>query len=62
MYEAMAMEVPVISSRMCDSPTILEGCGYIVRPDDEIALQRAIEHVLTHPEEARHMGARPVAG
>jgi glycosyltransferase involved in cell wall biosynthesis len=56
MYEAMAMEVPVISSRMCDIPEILDGCGYVVPPDDSSALQKTIEHVLTHPEEARTMG------
>ncbi len=58
LYEAMAMEIPVISSRMCDIPTILDGCGYVVPPDDEAALQTAIEHVLTHPEEARETGRR----
>ena len=58
MYEAMAMEIPIISSRMCDIPEILEGCGYVVPPDDSAALQRTIEHVLTRPEEAREMGRR----
>ncbi len=58
MYEAMAMELPVISSRLCDIPEILEGCGYVVEPEDDPALQATIEHVLLHPEEAREMGRR----
>jgi glycosyltransferase involved in cell wall biosynthesis len=58
MYEAMAMGVPVISSQLCDIPEILDGCGYVVPPDDHAALQATIEHVLEHPEEAREMGRR----
>ncbi len=58
MYEAMAMEIPVISTDQCDIPRILEGCGYVVPADDRQALLAAIEHVVTHPEEAREMGRR----
>jgi glycosyltransferase involved in cell wall biosynthesis len=58
MYEAMAMGIPVISSDLCDIPEILEGCGYVVPPDDNAALQEKIEYVLTHPDEARELGRR----
>jgi glycosyltransferase involved in cell wall biosynthesis len=58
MYEAMAMQIPVISSALSDIPEILEGCGYVVPPDDNAALQKQIEYVLTHPEEAREFGRR----
>jgi glycosyltransferase involved in cell wall biosynthesis len=57
-YEAMAMAIPVISSDLCDIPEILDGCGYVVPPEDSAALQDSIEHVLAHPEEAREMGRR----
>jgi glycosyltransferase involved in cell wall biosynthesis len=57
-YEAMAMAIPVISSDLCDIPEILEGCGYVVPPEDSGALQDSLEHVLAHPEEAREMGRR----
>ena len=57
-YEAMAMSIPVIASDLSDMPAILEGCGYIIPPDDGAALQRMIEHVLLHPDEAREMGRR----
>lgn len=58
MYEAMAMQVPVISSDLCDIPEILEGCGWVVPAEDDAALQRTIEHVLLHPDEAKEMGRR----
>lgn len=57
-YEAMAMALPVIASDLCDIPTIVEGCGYIVPAGDSRAVQTTIEHVITHPEEAREMGRR----
>jgi glycosyltransferase involved in cell wall biosynthesis len=57
-YEAMAMALPVIASDLCDLPTIVGGCGYIVPAGDSRAVQATIEHVLTHPEEAREMGRR----
>jgi glycosyltransferase involved in cell wall biosynthesis len=57
-FEAMAMKIPVIGSDICDFPLILEGCGYIVPPEDAPALQAMIEHVLTNPAEARLMGER----
>jgi glycosyltransferase involved in cell wall biosynthesis len=57
-YEAMAMALPVIASDLCDVPTIIEGCGYVVPAGDSRAVRTTIEHVLTHPEEAREMGRR----
>ena len=58
MYEAMAMEIPVISSELCDLPEILDGSGWVVPADDNAALQSKIEYVLQHPEEAREMGRK----
>jgi len=57
-YEAMAMGIPVIASELSDMPAILEGCGYIIPPDDSAALQGTIEHVLLNPDEARELGRR----
>jgi glycosyltransferase involved in cell wall biosynthesis len=57
-YEAMAMSVPVIASDLSDMPHILEGCGYIIPPDDAAALRAQIEYVLLHPDEARAIGRR----
>jgi glycosyltransferase involved in cell wall biosynthesis len=58
MYEAMAMALPVIASDLCDIPVILEGCGYIVPAGDSRAVRATIEHLLTHPDEARETGRR----
>ena len=57
-YEAMAMALPVIASDLCDIPTIVQGCGYVVPAGDSRAVRTTIEHVLTHPAEAREMGRR----
>lgn len=57
-YEAMAMEIPVISTAHSDVPTILDGCGYLVDSDDPAALQAKIEYVLAHPDEAAELGRR----
>lgn len=58
MFEAMAMAVPVVSSAHCDVPAILDGCGWVVPAHDLAELQATIEHVLTHPDEARERGQR----
>jgi glycosyltransferase involved in cell wall biosynthesis len=55
-YEAMAMEIPVITTDVSDNAGILRGCGFVVPPDDPAALQAQIEYVLTHPDEARAKG------
>jgi glycosyltransferase involved in cell wall biosynthesis len=34
------------------------GCGLLVNPLDPRSIARAIEYVLTHPEEAEQMGRR----
>ena len=57
-YEAMAMKIPVIASDLSDMAEILDGCGYVIPPDDSEALRAKIAHVLLHPEEARELGRR----
>jgi glycosyltransferase involved in cell wall biosynthesis len=57
-YEAMAMTIPVIASDLSDMPEILDGCGYIIPPDDSAALRDKIVEVLLHPGEARERGRR----
>jgi glycosyltransferase involved in cell wall biosynthesis len=57
-FEAMAMELPVIASDLADMPVILDGCGYVVPPGDATALAAKIEQVVAQPAEARAIGRR----
>jgi glycosyltransferase involved in cell wall biosynthesis len=57
--EAMACEVPVVSSRGGALPEVvgLDGqCGTLVEPRDAAALARAIDELLDQPERQRAMG------
>jgi glycosyltransferase involved in cell wall biosynthesis len=53
----MAMGLPVVSTAMSDIPSLLEGAGLVVPPDDAGALAGAIAHLLDHPGEAQKLGA-----
>ncbi len=56
--EAMAMRVPVIACRVAAPPTFIdddpaspERCGWLVPPDDEVALARALVIAASDPAE-----------
>jgi glycosyltransferase involved in cell wall biosynthesis len=36
----------------------LNGCGFIVEPEDPEQLAKRIRYVITHPEEANEMGVK----
>jgi glycosyltransferase involved in cell wall biosynthesis len=57
--EAMEAGVPVVASRVSGIPeVVVDGeTGWLVPPEDPEALARALEEVLTEPEEARRRGA-----
>jgi glycosyltransferase involved in cell wall biosynthesis len=59
-YEALAAGLPVIVSNFPNWQALIDriGCGIAVDPRDPAAIAAAIEHLLTHPEEAALMGAR----
>jgi glycosyltransferase involved in cell wall biosynthesis len=57
-YEYMAAGLPVIASNFPRWRAIVEAheCGLCVDPTDPVAVSRAIEWVLDHPDEAQAMG------
>ena len=54
----MSAGIPVIASNFPLWREIVEGnqCGLTVNPLDPEEIVRAIEYLITHPEEARRMG------
>lgn len=57
LYEAMAMAKPVIGTAVGDLPQLLgDGCGLVVPPGDQGALEKALRYVYEHPAEAGQMG------
>lgn len=57
-YDAMAMAKPIVASAVSDLPTVLDGCGRLVRPGDIGELTAALRDVLEHPVEARILGEK----
>lgn len=58
MFEYMAAGIPSISSNFPLWREIVEGneCGLCVDPLDPEAIAKAIDYLITHPDEARRMG------
>ena len=56
-FEAMAMEKPVVASAVSDLPEILEGCGWTAPSGDAARLAERFAFVLDNADEARGAGA-----
>lgn len=55
-FDAMAMEIPVVASAISDLPEILEDCGVVVPPGNVPALSRAIAALIDDPSRRRELG------
>lgn len=59
LLEAMAMEIPVVASRVSGIPELVidDKTGLLVEPDDPAALAAALARLLADPELARRLAA-----
>lgn len=55
-FDAMAMEKPIIATNISGIPEILEGCGWIIEPESPTKLAKAIQYAFNNPSEAIKMG------
>lgn len=55
-FDAMAMAKPIVSTDVCDLGEILQGCGWVIKPDQLGDLTQIIMEVLSNPDRARQMG------
>jgi glycosyltransferase involved in cell wall biosynthesis len=58
LFDALAMAKPIISTDISDAAEILEGCGWIVEPDNPEALAEQIQYIYDNPTEAKEMGKK----
>ncbi|GAA3248311.1 glycosyltransferase [Dactylosporangium siamense] len=56
-FDAMAMQRPVIATRVSDLPAVLDGCGVLVDPGDAHGLAEAIRSIADDPDRQRRLGA-----
>jgi len=57
-FDAMAMAKPIIATAVGDLPEILDGCGWIVKPESHEQLAEAIQYIIAHPNEAEQISQK----
>lgn len=55
-FEAMAMQKPIVASSTADLPKILKDSAIIVEPSDPVKLSNAINEILEHPDLSEKLG------
>jgi glycosyltransferase involved in cell wall biosynthesis len=59
LLEAMACGTAVVAADVASLPEVVdESCGFIVPPNDPVALRARLVWIRDHPSEAKAMGAR----
>lgn len=56
-YEAMAMGLPLVASKVGQAAEVLQACGVLIPPGDRRSLAEALLRLLDNPHEARQLGA-----
>ncbi len=56
-FEAMAMSCPILATAVSDLPEILTGCGSVVAPQEQSALETGLAALLNEPDTAAALGA-----
>ena len=49
-FEAMAMQKPIVGTAVSDLPEVLDGCGWLAAPGDIDALAAAFADIFEHPD------------
>jgi len=55
-FDAMAMAKPIVATAVSDIPMILEGCGWIIDPEDPAQMAIVIKYIFDNPIEAEKAG------
>ncbi len=55
-FDAMAMEKSIIATAVSSLPQILDGCGWVVEPEDPDRLADAVRFIVDNPDIAKQMG------
>jgi glycosyltransferase involved in cell wall biosynthesis len=58
LFDAMAMAKPVVATRTNDIAQVLDGCGVLVDPGDEVALATALRDLAEDAKRRRDLGDR----
>jgi len=57
-FEAMAMQKPILANSVSDLPEVLDGCGRLIAPDRPDLTAEALAELLDQPEAARSLAKR----
>ena len=56
LFDAMVMGKPIIATHVPEIQDILNGCGWLVEPDNPQELIQCLQYVISHPQERKERG------